>query len=234
MLHNEKKRGDTMAKAILNGNEIFGNVHLGEGGGASPTFSETVLADNSSLASSFTLSDDMSNYDFIVFKTKNSSSLVETKSIITPTTLASVFSLTTNRFTLGEINTNQYVIYSVSTNTFTKGASRNLDIIEVVGLKCTNMTVSETAIYTASSLTANNIEVTGTGILTDNDFLLLGGNASGRDDIGIGFAPLSTEDFGIGLIVGVLNYYNGSRGVTITDTKASAGNYLYIVGIKFT
>lgn len=26
-----------MAKAILNGNEIFGNVHIGEGGGGTPT-----------------------------------------------------------------------------------------------------------------------------------------------------------------------------------------------------
>lgn len=205
----------------------------GSGGGATPTFSETVLCDNSSKASTFTLSDDMSNYDFIVFKTKNSSSLVETKSIITPTTLASIFSLTTNRFTLGEINTNQYVIYSVSTNTFTKGASRNLDIVEVVGLKCTNMTVSESSIYFAPSLSATNNEVTGTGILTDNDFLLLGGNASGRDDIGIGFTPISTEAFGTGQVVGAVNTYNSSRGVVITDTNCSSANYLYVVGIKF-
>lgn len=222
---------------FLEGNRVdnlFVGVNGGGGGGSTPTFSETVLADNSTLASSFTLSDDMSNYDFIVFKTKNSSSLVETKSIITPTILASVFSLTSDRFTLGEINTNQYVIYSVSTNTFTKGASRNLDIVEVVGLKCTNKVVSETVIYLASSLTGAYIEVTDTGILTNNDFLLLGGNASSRDDIGIGFAPISTQDLGIGQIVGTVNIYNSSRGVIITNTNCSSANYLYVVGIKFT
>ena len=222
-----------MAKAILNGQEIFGNVHLGEGGASSPTFSETVLADNSSLASSFTLSDDMSNYDFIVLTTKNSSSLLETKTIVTPHILESVFSLTSSRFTLGDINTNQYVIYSVASRTFTRQGSRNLDIIEVKGLNLIGGSITETDIYMASSLSSSLVEPTGTGILEDNDYLLLGGNASSRDDIGFGFAPISTEDFGIGQVNGELNYYNGSRGVVITDTKASSGNYLYIVGIKF-
>ena len=139
-----------MAKAIINGQEIFGNVHMGEGGGSSPTFSETVLADNSSLASSFTLSDDMSNYDFIVLTTKNSSSLLETKTIVTPHILESVFSLTSNRFALGDINTNQYVIYSVASRTFTRQGNRNLDIIEVKGLNLIGGTVTETDIYMAS------------------------------------------------------------------------------------
>ena len=31
-----------MAKAILNGNEIFGNVHLGEGGGSAPTLTFSI------------------------------------------------------------------------------------------------------------------------------------------------------------------------------------------------
>ena len=222
-----------MAKALINGQEIFGNVHMGEGGGSAPTFSETVLADNSSLASSFTLSDDMSNYDFIVLTTKNSSSLLETKTIVTPHILESVFSLTSSRFTLGDINTNQYVIYSVASRTFTRQGSRNLDIIEVKGLNLIGGTVTETDIYMASSLSGSLVEPTGMGILEDHDYLLLGGNASSRDDIGFGFAPISTEDFGIGQVNGELNYYNGSRGVVITDTKASSGNYLYIVGIKF-
>lgn len=224
-----------MAKAIINGQEIFGNVHIGDGGGASsPTFSETVLADNSSLASSFTLTDDMSNYDFIVLTTKNSSSLLETKTIVTPHILNSVFSLTSNRFTLGDINTNQNVIYSVASRTFTRQGNRNLDIIEVKGLNLIGGSVTETDIYMASSLSSSLVEPTGTGILEDHDYLLLGGNASSRDDIGFGFAPISTQDLGIGQVVGVINIYNSSRGVIITDTNCSSANYLYIVGIKFT
>lgn len=55
-----------MAKAIINGNEIFGNVHLGEGGGITPTkvLSDGVISTMSACATA-TFSD-ISDYDYIV------------------------------------------------------------------------------------------------------------------------------------------------------------------------
>ena len=54
-----------MAKAILNGNEIFGNIHMGEGGGTAP---ETVLTngvistDSAYATASFS---DVSDFEYI-------------------------------------------------------------------------------------------------------------------------------------------------------------------------
>ena len=55
-----------MAKAIINGQEIFGNVHLGEGGGITPTkiLSDGVISTTSAYATA-TFSD-ISDYDYIV------------------------------------------------------------------------------------------------------------------------------------------------------------------------
>lgn len=55
-----------MAKAIINGQEIFGNVHMGEGGGSAPTkiLSDGVISTTSNYATA-TFSD-ISDYDYIV------------------------------------------------------------------------------------------------------------------------------------------------------------------------
>ena len=221
-----------MAKAIINGQEIFGNVHLGEGGASSPTFSETVLADNSSLASSFTLSDDMSNYDFIVFKCLNSSSNVVTEFITTPTHLASIFTLTTNRFLLNEPANNQYVDYSVNGNLLTRLANRNMNITEVRGLKCTNKTVSETVIYIAPSLGTTEA-ISGTGFF-DYDLIFFSGNASAWDDTSLSMTPYKKDIFGVDKVCHYLQAYNGFYSFYITDTEMSSTRYLCVTGIKLT
>ena len=57
-----------MAKAIINGNEIFGNVHLGEGGGAS---AEAVL-DNGQISTTSAYAtasfNDISGYEYVLVR----------------------------------------------------------------------------------------------------------------------------------------------------------------------
>lgn len=222
-----------MAKAIINGNEIFGNVHMGEGGGSAPIFSETVLADNSSKASSFTLSDSMSNYDFIVFKCLNSSSSLETEFITTPTHLAQMFTLTNNGILFNEPNSNQYCDYKVNGNTFTRYGQRNVDVVEVRGLKCTNKTVSETVIYIASALSSTANTISGTGFF-DYDLLFFSGNASAWDDTAISMTPYKKDIFGVYKVCHYLQVYNAYYPIYITDIEMSSARYLCVTGIKFT
>lgn len=224
-----------MAKAILNGNSIFGNVHLGEGGGgSSPTFSETVLCDNSSKASTFTLSDSMSNYDFIVFKCLNSSTNIVTEFITTPTHLAQMFSLTNDGIMLNEPSNNQYCDYKVSGNTFTRYGQRNVDVVEVRGLVCTNMAVSETVIYLAPSLSsASGVTVSGTGLL-DYDYIFFSGNASAWDDTAINMTPAQPKCFGVDVVLHYIQSYGVFYGTYIRDTSIWGGKPLCITGIKFT
>ena len=66
-----------MAKAIINGQEIFGNVHLGEGGGAS---AEAVL-DNGQISTTSAYAtasfSDISDYEFILIRFRDTVSSVD-------------------------------------------------------------------------------------------------------------------------------------------------------------
>jgi hypothetical protein len=57
-----------MAKAIINSREIFGNVHLGEGGGAS--FDKVLEAGQISTTSSYATAtfEDISDYEYVLVK----------------------------------------------------------------------------------------------------------------------------------------------------------------------
>lgn len=60
-----------MAKAIINGQTIFGNVHLGEGGGAS--FDKVLEAGQISTTSSYATAtfEDISDYEYVLLKFYN-------------------------------------------------------------------------------------------------------------------------------------------------------------------
>ena len=66
-----------MAKAIINGQEIFGNVHIGEGGGAS---AEAVL-DNGQISTTSSYAtasfSDVSDYEFILIRFRDTVSSVD-------------------------------------------------------------------------------------------------------------------------------------------------------------
>lgn len=66
-----------MGKAILNGNAVFGNVHLGEGGGAS--FDKVLEAGQISTTSSYATAtfEDISSYKTVIVKVYDTVSDVE-------------------------------------------------------------------------------------------------------------------------------------------------------------
>lgn len=222
-----------MAKAIINGQAIFGNVHMGEGGGSAPEFTETILADNSAQASSFTLSDSMNNYDFIVFKCTNGSTGTITETITTPTHLSNIFTLTTNRFLLNEPGTNQYVDYTINGNTLTRYANRNLNITEVRGLKCNNKTVTETLIYLAPALSSTAVAITGKTGLLDHDLIFFSGNAGAWDDTSLSLTPFKKDKFEADYYCHFLQYYGAFVPVYITDTELSTARYLCVTAVNF-
>lgn len=66
-----------MAKAILNGQKIFGNVHLGEGGGSAPVkiLENGVISTDSSYATaSFS---DISDYEYVLIRFRTTVSGVD-------------------------------------------------------------------------------------------------------------------------------------------------------------
>ena len=111
-----------------------------------PLFSKTLLCDNSSKSSSFSVSDSLSNYDFIEFITDDGSDNTN-HFYMTENCIQDIEDLTdtTNKYIcFNNFDTNQYVCYTRSGNTWTKAGSRLLNIITVNGFKCANMTMTET------------------------------------------------------------------------------------------
>ena len=228
---------NTTAKDLIGAiNEIAAGG--GGGGGVTPTFSETVLVDNSSMASSFTFSSDYHNYDFVRFKCFNSTDNVYSYILTTPSTIDALFNIT-SVILFNQYGTNKGANYSQSGLTWTKTWSRTFDVVEVVGLTCTNATVSETEIYKATSRTDNNITVTTQANLMDFDMILFAKNTITYDEIlpcQTVFIPsksLYNTNTSDGITYAFPSYNSLGSVIKITNHGITAGRFGYVLGIKF-
>lgn len=208
----------------------------GNGGSGStiPAFDETVILDNSSEETSFTFDEDYHDYDILRFKVHNVSSDVYSYYFCTPSGIDHAF-LKASRVTFNELNTNQYATYSQSDLTWTRTNSRNIHVVECVGLTCNNMTVNEVELYKASSISSSEVSVSYNGLLSQFDLLLVWANSDDYTEIlpckniiqgGINFNYLNMS--------AQLNYYDNYKMVSITDTTMSSFRYFHVSGIKFT
>ena len=215
---------------------------LGSGGGSSeePIFSKTTIADNASGATSFTFDEDYHDYDFLAITFKNTSTDDESTTIVTPSMLDSAFSVAL-RFTVNFVDTNIYATYSESVSggniSWTKTNSRTCNVIKIEGISCTNRTVSETEIYSASALSGTPLAITSQDSLFEFDYLFILGNSSDRTEVvpSTTFFPMKYySNFTPERAYIRADRYNvAAIGITITENNMGAFQYLYVVGIKF-
>lgn len=205
------------------------------GGSVSPIFSSTLLVDNSAQATSFTLSDDYENYDFIEFEITSSS--LGTKRIVTiPEVITDAFTYSSGKFNLNFWNSNNYCCYSHSGNTWTRTNNRYSNITKVIGIKCTNATVNKTVVYEKQAITATGGVITSATSLFDYDYLFFAtcsGDATETQPCNTPICIGSKE-----LMDGctfVENKYNQTNAFTITEFAVDTWvNWFMCVGIKFT
>ena len=227
---------NTTAKDLIGAiNEIAAG---GGGGGFTPAFSETKIVDNTTLASSFTFSQDYHNFDFIKIKLYNSSSTKYTIIITTPTTIDNIYALT-SVVNLNEVGSNKYANYSQSGLTWTRSGRNELDIYEIYGLDCTNATVTETQIYKASAMSSTWVDVTTQLNLFDFDWIMFASISSYWDEYNpcneIYVPNRCTYDlFDESLRYFMLNKYSNYYFGTIGNHYLGAYQYGYVAGIKFT
>lgn len=223
-----------MAKAIINGQEIFGNVHLGEGGGSAPVFSETVIA-TGTYQSTLVFTGDYMDYDLLKFVCVNNSTGYVTTIITTPNLIEANRTITAS-IVLNEYANNQYVSYRMgnsSSANWTYDASRNLYVSEVRGLTCTNGTITETEIYNRGTYTTSDVAITGKTGLLDYDMIFISAAYDGVQpnvvNIVKPFGETSSD-----IRSAIITPYNNAWGIRITDTQMDASKYFYVCGIKFT
>lgn len=219
----------------INGTKVVNSLVIDgdTGGGVTPTFSSTTLVDNSSAANSFTFSDDYHNYDFVKFKILYTGTNRNYYFLTTPSSIDLVFNIS-SYINFNVPNTNRYCCYSQSSLTWTRYNKRDCDITEIIGLKCTNATVTETEIYKATSYSSSNIDVTTQLDLFDFDLILFTANSGDRTEVQPNINVLQC-DYGMIDVLWLRFYpYYSAADVSITNHYISASKYAYIIGIKFT
>ena len=221
-----------------------------------PEFNKTLLIDNSSKASSFTLIKDYHDYDFVLIKLDYDGTI---ETIFLPSSL--IDACITSPFsylTFDRRDTNIYATYTISDNTWTKVYNRGTDIIEIYGCNCINAAITETEIYYASDFSSDEFTVQYAGDLTDFDYIFVVCNSTDptecipNDAI---WSPTKMVDENATFTMNnygndgnVINnsishadtngypmmYYAQSRTITLTEHELSSAKYMYVSGINFT
>ena len=221
----------------INGNKVFNSLVIDGKDEVDfiPQFSETVLVSNPSANSSFTFSEDYHNYDFVQVKIHNSSSSVDTYIVTTASTIDAIFDISPY-INFNEFGNNQWCAYSRSSLTWTRKGQRNCDVVEILGLNCTNAAVTETQIY-KSAAQSGSTDITTTLNLMGFDWILFSSTDSNSDElqpcnnIFQGFKGVSDTD--IDKLQFPFNPYNESYVISISNHYISSGPYSYVVGINF-
>jgi len=214
--------------------EVEAEYYTPNSGSVTPIFSSTVLVDNSAQDTSFTLSDDYENYDFIEFEI--TSSTLGTKRIVTiPEVITDAFTYSSGKFNLNFWNSNNYCCYSHSGNTWTRTNNRYSNITKVTGIKCTNATVSKTMIFEKQSISATGGVITSATSLFDYDYLFFAtctGDATETQPCNTPIC-IGQKEIMEGCTF-VENKYNQLNTFTITEFAVDTWVYWFMcVGIKF-
>lgn len=209
-----------------------GNLRLG-GGSNKPTFTETLLIDNSAKATSFTFTDDYHDYPLVRIEFTNTSNNRVNNVVVSPDALDAIFQYS-QYMTLNEWGNNNYATYSESGSTWTRHQSyfRNEIITAVYGMAC-DMTVTETELYQATSTSSSSVSVTSTDKLTSYDWLMFVCNSSDNTEIIPSLSILAPVFVGE---VGVYQRYNTTSNIAVsidTEYALSSGMFFRVSGIKF-
>lgn len=137
----------------------LGVIVAGGGGGSStPTFTETLIADNTSKTSDVYLDSDWNTYDFLRFELENTNTNTSLYIVSIPEIVTAIFTSSSNIVNFNEVSTNQYVCYQkVNSTRWHQYGARNLVLVKVYGITCDNMSVTKTALYQKAS-TASTLE----------------------------------------------------------------------------
>ena len=207
----------------------------GGGGGITPSFSKTVLCDNTqALATSITLSDDYENYDLVRFTIWNTSNSRNSYIVTTPEIINNIFTYSSGRLNFNELGNNKYCYYTKTSNTeWTRGGSRDLLISKVEGLTATNCTVTKTTIYNRQAITNSEVSITSQSSLFDYDLILMAacdGNSTETQPCYFTLHPYNGD-----VSTYLFNSYNTYPTIiTLSEYGMSAAKYHMVQGIKFT
>ncbi len=204
-------------------------------GAAEPIFDATVLVDNSAAATSFTLSDDFEDYDFLEVEI-TSTSLGTIRIVTLPEIITEIFTYSSGKCCFDFWNSNNYCCYSHSGRTWTRTNNRYTNITKITGYKCTNVTASKTTIYAKQGISATGGVITSQDSLYGYDYLFFAtcsGDVTETQPCNTPI-PMGQKEIMEGATF-VENKYNQLNTFTITEYAVDTwANWFMCVGVKFT
>lgn len=147
-------------------------VAQGGGGGTSPSFTETLIADNSLKTNDVYFDYAWENYDFLRFELENTNTNTTLSIVSIPEIVTAIFTGSSNIVNFNEVGNNQYVCYQkVNGTRWHKYGARNLVLTKVYGINCSNMSVTKTELYQKSSTAATLETITLVEDSSDFDYI---------------------------------------------------------------
>ena len=209
-----------------------------------PTWTETKLVDNTSLASSITFSEDYHNYQMLRFVIYNSSTQIYDSIFVLPSGIDKAFTYSSNKFCLNQQitgYTNQYVTYQEdSLLSWSRTGNRNCNVYEVYGMTFTNATLTTEVIYSRDAIANTNVTPTPPSGKTFFDYDAIIYMCCTTDTNITHFCKwwitkpklsLFTDSVGYGI---PLFAYNAGKPVVFTETSIGTYGFFYVVGLNFT
>ena len=228
--------------ASSDGLKGFSSVTVSVSGGSSftPTFTETLIGDNSSHASSFTLSEAYTNYGMVKivwYESSSSSGFLYT----TPDILDEIFTVGAGKICINKPSTNMYVCYTKSGLTWTQTNQRTLYVHEVYGVTFTNCSMTATDLYKRGASTTDKYAITSQTSLKNYDMFVMSSihATDGTETMPTTWLYQYPQENISGAfscpIPTVLQEYNGNDDAfIITEYGMTAARYFMVQGITFT
>ena len=167
-----------------------------EGGGSLPTFSETLICDNTAESTgTITFTDDYENYDLLVFEVHFATLNMVNTFLTIPEAVSHIISISNGNINFGSLESNQYVTYTPSQDhlTWNVFGRNNTQIVTVKGLTCTNGTVTKTTFYERADRTIGTVNVEPAQNLSEYDFIFLASTSGGQDETQVCYPPILVD-----------------------------------------
>ena len=205
-----------------------------------PQFSETLIADNTSHAASFTLTEDYGNYDMVKivwYESASSSGFLYT----TPDILDEIFSIGVGKLCINKPSTNYYACYTKSGLTWTRSNQRVIDVHEIYGVTFTNCTMTATDLYKRGASTTTKYAVTSQTSLKDYDLFMMSSihATDGSETMPATwlyqYPPENMSEAFSCPVPAVLQEYNANdEAFVISEYGMTAARFFMVQGITFT
>lgn len=220
------------------GDSEVGYRSKASGGVGTPTFIETVLAEDTNLTGTLDFDGaDYNDYDLIRCELYNDYTLKNTSVLLTPQTIADMFANLSNGICFNEYANNQYAYYNEnSSGNWIRGGNRNLWVKKVYGIVGDNCSISVTNLFRLQADSPTYQPIITSEDLFEFDYIVASCR-TGSDGVpcvyvlNTGKALGDMADY---FYPNVANAYNSYSQIEVTQHQLSDYYWYCVDGITFT